>query len=402
MARTLHKLSALAVRALDRPGRHSDGGGLYLHITDDGRSVRRRWIFRYSRFGRTRELGLGSGRDLSLANARVEASKLREALEQGLDPKDERESSKQGPTLFGTYADQYIAAQRPSWRNEKHAQQWEMTITKYAASLRRMPLDEISTADILTVLKPRWSKTPETAKRLQSRIEAILDAAKANGLRTGDNPARWRGHLDQLLPKRTKLSRGHHAALPFAELPLFMAELAARDALAARAFEFLILTAARTGDVIGATWNEIDIDNAIWSIPAERMKVAKEHRVPLSDKAVQILRDIGPKEQGPIFMGSSGKPLSSMALLMLLRRMQRSDLTAHGFRSTFKDWAMELTGFPSEMSEMALAHTIGNKVEAAYRRGDLFDKRRAMMDAWSNFSNGQSEVIQLAVLKTGT
>jgi len=347
-------------------------------------------------------LGLGSGRDLSLANARVEASKLREALEQGLDPKDERESSKQGPTLFGTYADQYIAAQRPSWRNEKHAQQWEMTITKYAASLRRMPLDEISTADILTVLKPRWSKTPETAKRLQSRIEAILDAAKANGLRTGDNPARWRGHLDQLLPKRTKLSRGHHAALPFAELPLFMAELAARDALAARAFEFLILTAARTGDVIGATWNEIDIDNAIWSIPAERMKVAKEHRVPLSDKAVQILRDIGPKEQGPIFMGSSGKPLSSMALLMLLRRMQRSDLTAHGFRSTFKDWAMELTGFPSEMSEMALAHTIGNKVEAAYRRGDLFDKRRAMMDAWSNFSNGQSEVIQLAVLKTGT
>ncbi|WP_373489998.1 tyrosine-type recombinase/integrase, partial [Parasphingorhabdus sp.] len=248
MARSLHKLSALAVRSLDKPGRHSDGGGLYLHITKDGQSARRRWIFRYSRFGRTRELGLGSGRDLSLANVRVEASKLREALEQGLDPKEERDRSKQQPTIFGLYADQYIAAQRPGWRNEKHAQQWEMTITKYAASLRKMPLDEISTDDVLAVLKPRWSKTPETAKRLQSRIEAILDAAKANGLRTGDNPARWRGHLDKLLSKRSKLTRGHHAALPFAELPQFIDKLSKREALAARALEFLILTVARTGD----------------------------------------------------------------------------------------------------------------------------------------------------------
>lgn len=397
MTRSINKLSAISAKSLVKPGRHSDGGGLYLHITQDAASTRRRWIFRYVRNGRTTELGLGGGRDLPLASARAEAAQMRLALAQGLDPKVERDRAKTGSVSFGDYAAKYIEGRRSGWRNAKHAEQWTMTVTKYAAPLHAKPVDQMSTDDVLAVLQPRWNATPETAKRLQSRIEAILDAAKAQGLRTGDNPARWRGHLDQLLTKRGKLTRGHHSALPFSELPEFMADVAARDAIAARAMEFLILTASRTSEVLLARWEEISLERSLWTLPAERMKAGKEHRVALSSNAISILEALGPTASGLIFSKDGSKPLSNMALLMLLRRMKRADLTAHGFRSTFKDWASEVTSFPSEMSEMALAHAVGNKVEAAYRRGDMFEKRLAMMEAWARFAtSGKANVVSIA------
>jgi integrase len=380
--RTLNKLSATKAAKLTRPGRHSDGGGLYLFIDVHGR---RRWIFMYARNGKRTELGLGSGRDLSLANARTEAAKLREVLVIGGDPKTERAKDERIPT-FGECADDYIEAMRPSWRNAKHAAQWTMTLTKYAAPMRGKPVNEIGTQDVLGVLQDLWKRTPETAERLRGRVENVLDAAKAKGHRSGENPARWRGHLDQLLPKRQRLSRGHHAALACDAMPDFMADLRGRSAVAARALEFTILTAARSGEVLGAQWDEIDAGKKLWTIPAARMKAGREHRVPLSPRAMEIVEAMAKLgTNGYLFPGPKrGKPLSSMAMAMLLRRM-KAKITVHGFRSTFRDWASETTGFPHEVCEMALAHVIGNKAEAAYRRGDLFDKRRKLMEAWAGY-----------------
>jgi len=393
-ARTLNKLSATQVAKLKTPGRHSDGGGLYLFIDDSGR---RRWIFMYTRSGKRTELGLGSARDLSLANARSEAAALRAILASGGDPRAERAREESVPT-FGESADTYVEAMRPSWRNAKHAAQWVMTLTKYAEPMRSKPVDEIATQDVLDVLQPLWQRTPETAERLRGRIENVLDAAKARGHRSGENPARWRGHLDQLLPKRQRLSRGHHKALAHDALPAFMADLRSRDAVAARALEFLILTAARSGEVLGAQADEIDLEKKVWTIPPERMKAGREHRVPLSPRAVEVVEAMQALGRPPfLFPGPKPKaPLSSMAMAMLLRRM-KSDVTVHGFRSTFRDWASETTGFPHEVCEMALAHMIANKAEAAYRRGDLFDKRRKLMDAWAGYcaSSGKSKVIPL-------
>lgn len=380
--RTLNKLSAMQAAKLKVAGRHSDGGGLYLYIDDNGR---RRWIFMYTRRGARVELGLGSGRDLSLATARTEAASLRTILAEGGDPKAERAKLKGIPN-FGDFADAYVDTMAPSWRNAKHVAQWRMTLTKYAKPLRGKPIDEIETDDILAVLKPLWERTPETAERLRGRIENVLYAAKAKGYRSGDNPALWRGHLDQLLPKRQRLRRGHHAALPFDQAPAFMKELRAREAMAARALEFTILTAARSGEVLGMRWNEIDLDRQIWTVPADRMKAGREHRVPLSGRAwdiVSALAEIAVK--GQVFPGPKpDSALSSMAMAMLLRRM-KSTITVHGFRSTFRDWASETTGFSHEVCEMALAHTITNKAEAAYRRGDLFDKRCQLMGDWATF-----------------
>lgn len=382
-SRTLNRLSATQVAKLKAPGRHADGGGLYLFIDDNGR---RRWIFMYTRAGKRTELGLGSARDLSLANARAEATALRGILASGGDPKAERTKVNHVPS-FGECADAYIEAMRPSWRNAKHAAQWTMTLTKYASPIRAKPVDQINTQNVLDVLEALWRRTPETAERLRGRIENVLDAAKARGHRSGENPARWRGHLDQLLPKRQRLSRGHHKALAYEALPSFMAELRQRDAIAARALEFLILTAARSGEVLGASLDEIDLDKRIWTVPAERMKTGREHRVPLSPRAVEIVKAMHALGRGPyLFPGPKPEaPLSSMSMAMLLRRM-KTDVTVHGFRSTFRDWASETTGFPHEVCEMALAHTIANKAEAAYRRGDLFDKRRKLMDAWGAYS----------------
>jgi integrase len=380
--RTLNKLSATAVARLKTPGRHSDGGGLYLSIDESGR---RRWVYMYTRGGKRSELGLGGGRDLSLANARTEAAALRAVLAAGGDPRGARAKDKKQLT-FGECADTYIEAMRPSWRNAKHAAQWTMTLTKYCTSIRGRLVDSLTTEDILSVLRPLWKRTPETAERLRGRIENVLDAAKAKGLRSGDNPARWRGHLDQLLPRRQRLSRGHHAALPYTDLPAFMSDLRAREAVAARALEFVILTAARTSEVLDAKWNEIDLEGKVWTIPAQRMKAGREHRVPLSARAVEILGELEKLRNGDhVFPANKpDKPLSSMAMAMLLRRM-KAEITVHGFRSTFRDWASEATGFPHEVCEMALAHTIANKAEAAYRRGDLFEKRRKLMEAWARF-----------------
>lgn len=395
--RTLNKLSAVQVAKLKAPGRHSDGGGLYLFIDDSGR---RRWIFMYTRSGKRTELGIGSARDLSLANARAEAAAFRAVLASGRDPKAERTKDDGVPT-FGQSADTYVEAMRPSWRNEKHAAQWVMTLTKYAAPIRSKAVDEIATQDVLDVLQPLWQRTPETAERLRGRIENVLDAAKARGHRSGENPARWRGHLDQLLPKRQRLSRGHHKALTYDALPAFMTDLRSRDAVASRALEFLILTAARSGEVLGAQAGEIDLEKKVWTIPAERMKAGREHRVPLAPRAVEIVTKMQALGRPPfLFPGPKPKsPLSSMAMAMLLRRM-KSDVTVHGFRSTFRDWASETTGFPHEVCEMALAHTISNKAEAAYRRGDLFDKRRKLMEVWATYC-GSSTKGKIMSLRSG-
>lgn len=386
--RSLHKLTALQAAKLNKPGRHSDGGGLYLSIDESGR---RRWVFMYTRAGKRVELGVGGRRDLSLADARAEAAGIRAMLAKGIDPKVERARDDTVQT-FGACADAYVDAMQASWRNAKHVAQWKMTLTKYAAPIRERPVYEITTQDILDVLKPLWSRTPETAERLRGRIENVLDAAKAKGLRTGENPARWRGHLNQLLPKRQRLARGHHAALPYDGMPEFMEDLRARSAVAARALEFLILTGARSGEVLGASWDEIDVHKEIWTIPANRMKAGREHRVPLSGRAMKIIAErLEVGSTGHVFPGAtSASPLSSMAMAMLLRRM-KSEVTVHGFRSTFRDWASETTGFSHEVCEMALAHTIANKAEAAYRRGDLFDKRRKLMEAWAGYCSGTTK-----------
>jgi integrase len=262
-----------------------------------------------------------------------------------------------------------------------------MTLCKYAAPLRPLLVDQITTDDVLSVLEPFWSEKPETARRLLARIERVLDAAEVRGLRSGGNPARWRGHLDHLLPKRPRLARGHHAAMSYAEVPAFMADLRAREGSAESALELCILTAARTGEVFGARWKEFDLDRGIWTAPKERMKSRREHRVPLSTRALEILKTMYESRSSDfVFPGHKpGRPLSSMALVMVLRRMKVENATVHGFRSTFRDWAAECTDFPNEVCEAALAHVVENKAEAAYRRGDLFEKRRKLMDAWAAY-----------------
>ena len=382
MARKINRLNARAVATITKSGRHADGGGLYLSISPNGG---RRWVFLYRWHGKPTEIGFGSARDVTLARARELAGQARGKLAEGINPKDARRSSV-GAT-FGECADRLIEAIRPAWRNGKHAAQWEMTLRDYAAPLRRLPVDKITTDDVLLVLKLLWNDKPETASRLRGRIERVLDAAKAQGLRNGENPARWRGHLDQLLPKRQRLTRGHHAAMSYAEVPAFMSALQARQATAALALEFAILTAARSGEVLGARWDEFDLDRAVWTIPATRMKAGREHRVPLLRRALKIPKAMHEARSGDfVFPGHKpGRPLSAMALEMVLRRMKIEDATVHGFRSAFRDWAAECTNFPNEVCEAALAHVIENKSEAAYRRGDLFDKRRKLMEAWAAY-----------------
>ena len=382
MARQINRLNARAVATLTEHGRHADGGGLYLSISPNGG---RRWVFLYRWHGKPTEIGFGSARDVTLARARELAKDARGRLAERINPKEARKPM-EGAT-FGECADRLIATMRPSWRNGKHAAQWEMTLGQYAAPVRRLPAHAITTDDVLSVLKPLWNEKPETASRLRGRIERVLDAAKAQGLRSGDNPARWRGHLDQLLPKCPRLTRGHHAAMSYGDVPAFIGDLQSRRATAALALEFTILTAARSGEVLGARWDEFDLERAVWTVPAYRMKAGREHRVPLSTRALKIIKALHQADGGVfLFAGHKpGKPLSGMALEMVLRRMKRDDVTVHGFRSAFRDWAAECTHFTNEVCEAALAHTVTNKVEAAYRRGDLFEKRRRLMEAWAAF-----------------
>jgi integrase len=380
MARKINRLNARAAATITKHGRHADGGGLYLSISPNGG---RRWVFLYRWHGKPTEIGLGSARDVTLAHARELAAGARARLAEGISPKDARRPS--AGSTFGECADRVIEAMRPSWRNSKHAAQWQMTLREYAAPLRRLPVDTITTEDLLSVLRPLWNEKPETASRLRGRIERVLDAAKAQGLRTRENPARWRGHLDQLLPKRQRLTRGHHAAMNYAEVPTFMGDLRARQATAALALEFTVLTAARSGEVLRARSEEFDLDRAVWTIPANRMKAGREHRVPLSKRALKIVQAMNEDHGNDFVFGGqkTGKPLSVMALEMVLRRMKVDGVTVHGFRSAFRDWAAECTNFSNEVCEAALAHVIKNKAEAAYRRGDLFDKRRKLMEAWA-------------------
>lgn len=385
-----------ALAQLNQPGKtYSDsikGTGLYLLVT---KSDTRRWLFIYSRNGKRREMGLGlvdGPKAISLKRARDQARAFQQILANGGDPWTETRLAKQREAkvqTFGEFADAFISEQARGFRNAKHIAQWKMTMKVYAKRLRPLPIDKIETDDVLAVLKPIWLTKPETAKRTQGRIERILDAAKAQGLRRGENPARWRGHLDMLLARQSKLSRGHHAALPYVDVPKFMETLRAADGMSARALEFLILTAARTGEVIGALWDEIDLENALWTVPPVRMKAGREHRVPLPPRALEILDAVSLSRDMPggfVFSGNQeGKGLSQMAMTMALRRCGRGQYTVHGFRSAFRDWAAEETSTSREIAEAALAHVVGDKTERAYRRGDALQKRRQLMEDWAAF-----------------
>jgi integrase len=390
--RQIDRISARAVSTIKKPGRHADGGNLYLVVDPSGA---KRWalIYRDRDTGRLREMGLGSLNAVGLAHARQKAAEARKLLDAGQDPIAHRNATRTAEqaagTRFGDFADAFVTDLAPDFRNPKHIAQWRATLTNDAAALRTKPLAEIGTDDVLAVLRPIWQTKPETASRLRGRIERVLDAAIAQGLRSGANPARWRGHLKSILPAPSKLkARGHHAAMPYTEVPAFMNSLRERPATAARALEFAILTAARTGEVLGATWSEIDLKAEVWTVPAKRMKAGKEHRVPLTGRALEILRAMRgdqKKPEGYVFPGERrDQPLSSMALLMLLRRMNVT-ATAHGFRSSFRDWAGDKTHFHRDIAEAALAHVIGDKTEAAYRRSDALAKRRELMEAWSEF-----------------
>jgi integrase len=332
-------------------------------------------------------MGLGSAQDVPLARAREKASEGRRILADGHDPIATLRRQRVAVPTFGEAADELIAALAGGFKTMKQAVNWTASLNLHAATLRPISVDAISTEDVLAVLKPIWSTKPEIASRVRGRIERVIDAAKAKGHRKDDNPARWKGHLDQLLPKPRKLSRGHHAALPFAEVPAFIAELRSQGSISATALEFCILTAARTGEVINARWDEIDFEVRIWTVPASRMKMKREHRVPLSDRSIDILTLLRERKGGDfVFPGQRrGRPLSSMALEMVLRRMKADGITVHGFRSSFRDWCGEATTFPREVAEAALAHVVGDATERAYRRGDALEKRRKLMAAWAGY-----------------
>ncbi len=381
MTKQLHKLSAREAATLTIPGRHSDGGGLYLSISPSGA---RSWVFIWKLAGKRREMGLGSLREVPLAKARQRAAEARQLLADGVDPLASRVKAK--VMTFGEAADALIESMSPSWRNEVHRAQWTMTLTVYCEPLRSKSVADIGTEDVLKVLLPLWATRTETASRLRGRIERVMDFARARGQRSGENPARWRGHLSAILPKRAKLTRGHHRAMPFDEVPAFVAALREREGIAPRALEFVILTAARSGEVLGAQWDEFDLEARVWTVPAARMKGGREHRVPLSARVVEMLRGMEQMRFSEyVFPGARrGHPLSAMSLKMVLHRM-KVDTTVHGFRSAFRDWAGERTTFPREVAEAALAHLVGDAVERAYRRGDALEKRRHLMDAWAAF-----------------
>jgi integrase len=303
-----------------------------------------------------------------------------------VNPIEDRKRDNGIPTV-GEMADAVVASLSAGFRNDKHKAQWRSTLETYAATLRNKPVDAIVTDDLLVVLKPIWTTKAETASRLRGRIEKVLDAAKAKGFRSGENPARWRGHLDHLLPRPSKLSRGHHAAMPYEEVADFIDKLRANQSLAALALELCILTAARSGEILGMRWSEVDLDKGVWTIPAHRMKAGREHRVPLAKRAATILRQLERSRIGEfVFPGNvREKPLSNMAMEMVLRRMKIKNATVHGFRSSFRDWAGNVSSFPREIVETALAHVIGDKAEQAYRRSDALEKRRKLMDAWSAY-----------------
>ena len=406
MARGTNRLAAVVLPKLP-PGMHADGGGLYLQVTASGAKT---WIYRFMLHGRAREMGLGPLHTILLAEAREKARECRKLRLEGVDPIEARKAKRTGERLaaatamtFQDCAERYIEAQKAGWKNPKHAAQWPSTLQTYVYPVfGALPVQAIDVGLVMKVLEPIWTAKPETASRVRGRIESVLDWATARGYRQGENPARWKGHLENLLPARSKVAKvKHHSALPYPEIADFITSLRAEDGIGARALEFLILTAARTGEVIGAKWTEIDLEARLWVVPGERMKKAgKEHRVPLSEMAIAILSPLSEVRTGDFVfpVGRPGKPLSNMAMLKLLQRMGRADLTAHGFRSTFSDWCAEQTNTPSEVREMALAHVVGDKVEAAYRRGDMFEKRRQLMEAWGQYCEAREPASKVVPL----
>jgi integrase len=391
--RQLNRLSVAFVGGKREPGYYCDGGGLYLQVTAQGSKS---WIFRYRDLvtGKLRDMGLGSSLTVTLADARKAANGQRTLVAADVDPITARRAMAQQKALeaaramtFAQCAAAYIESHGPAWKNAKHAQQWANTLSSYCHPvIGSIGVGEVDTALVLRILEPIWHSKPETASRVRNRMENILDWARARGYRAGENPARWKGHLNQLLPGKSARQRVlHHKALPFMQVGGLVARLHERPCIAALALEFTILTAARTNEVLGAMPDEFDLNAGVWTVPAARMKAGREHRVPLSARAVEIVRAALVPGSGFVFSGPrASKALSNMAMLNLLDRMG-IEATVHGFRSSFRDWASEQTNFPHEVCEMALAHTIRNAAEAAYRRGDLFLKRRLLMDAWATF-----------------
>lgn len=411
----MRKLTVRTIESLVKariPGLTGDGEGLYFQISKTGGTS---WVYRYKIAGKARTMGLGRYPETGLAQARDKAAEARKASKLGIDPLAARDAERERQQVeaererlqiveeraameraklrditFKTVAADYIAVHRAGWKNAKHVQQWENTLATYAEPIiGHLPTYAVTTEHLLEILQPIWAEKTETANRVRNRIELILDAAKARRLRDGENPARWRGHLDKLLPKRAMIQvRQHHAALPWPKLPEFILELAKHDDLTYHAMRLTILTACRTSEVLGATWKEIDLESRTWTIPAARMKARKEHRVPLSEASLDLLASLPCIEGSPYLFPSirKGRPLSNMAMLMGLRRMGRSDLTMHGFRSTFRDWAAENTHYPREVCELALAHTVATGAEAAYWRSDVFEKRRALMADWATYA----------------
>jgi integrase len=393
MPRKAKELSALEVGRLKVPGLHFVGGvaGLALQVAPGGA---RTWVLRFSIAGKRRDMGLGGFPDVTLAGAREKAREARAKADQGVDPILQRQEARSAllataaaAKTFSECTTAYVDAKSAEWRNAKHRQQWSNTLKEYADPvIGQLLVRDVTLVHVLKILEPIWKTKTETASRVRGRIESVLNWATVRGYRTGENPARWRGHLDKLLAAPAKVARvEHHAALDVDAVPGFISALRQQKGKGARALEFAILTAARSGEVRGATWDEIDLQAGIWTVPGARMKAGREHRVPLSPAALKLLNALPRIEKTTLlFPSSKNTPLSDMTLTEVLRRM-KVEAVPHGFRSTFKDWASERTRYPGEMSEMALAHAIGDKVEAAYRRGDLFEKRRRMMNDWAKF-----------------
>lgn len=388
-----------------KPGKHGDGAGLQLVVSN---TLARRWVFRYQLDGRSREMGIGGYPDISLKEAREVAGDYRRLAKRGVDPIDRRSDERvrdrlaaAQQTRFRDCAESYIESLRPGWKNAKHAAQWASTLETYAYPVfGDKPVASVDTKLVLEVLKPIWANIPETASRVRGRIESVLDWATVMKYRSGENPARWRGNLNKILPKRSDVAPvKHHPALPYDNLPEFFNQLRDENGLAAQALLFVILTASRTGEVIGSKWSEFDLKKRMWTVPSARMKSRREHRVPLSDEAIAIIENVQEQRSAEfVFPGIRfDKPISNMAMLSLLRRMERHEITVHGFRSTFRDWAAEQTSFPREVAEAALAHVLRDKTEAAYQRGDLFEKRRKLMVAWAGYcsSEDRSKVIPI-------
>lgn len=407
MARQINRLTPRTVATKHKAGYYADGGGLYLQISASGSKS---WLYRFMLNGRAREMGLGSVLDRPLAEARDRARDARRMVRDGVDPIEARRAEKKRLALeaarsvtFLQCAQSYIEAHRAGWKNAKHASQWENTLTAYCGPVfGEQPVQAVDTALVCKVLEPIWREKAETASRLRARVERVLDWATVRGYRQGDNPARWRGHLDKLFPALRKKARvKHHAALPYDEVGAFLATLRKEEGTAARALEFTILTATRTSEVIGAQWDEFNLQTGVWTIPASRMKAGREHRVPLSPASLGLIKAMTETRLNDyVFPGNrSIAPLSNMAMLELLKRMERPDITVHGFRSTFKDWASEQTNYAREVSEMALAHTISDQTEAAYRRGDLFEKRRRLMADWARHCQASRKTGQVVALR---